>query len=192
MTMKKLLRILLLTSILLLTNSQVRAESPYNTWALGPGGEPVMTQDAYTPIDAVELDVSGPEDMFITPDGSIYIADTGNGRILKLQDFKEVASYGEDILQGPTGLFIDEEGIMYIADAKQNSIVILDSDGNLINQFGRPTAFVWKKGNFYPTVASMFARIYISSAKAPSMVSCRSTPTAISLATLEPIRQRCL
>jgi len=97
-----------------------------------------MTQDAYTPRSEIDLPISAAEDMFVTQDGSIYIADTGNGRILKLQDFDVVATYGEGILSGPTGLFVDDDGSMYIADAKQETIVILDKDGNLVNQFGRP------------------------------------------------------
>lgn len=98
-----------------------------------------MTQDAYTPLAEVDLPISGAEDMFVTPDGTMYIADTGNGRIVKLQNFEVVASYGEGILGGPTGVFVDEAGVMYVADAKSNSIFIFDSDGSVMNQFGRPT-----------------------------------------------------
>jgi tetratricopeptide (TPR) repeat protein len=130
---------MLIVSILLLTHIRVRAESPYNTWALGPGGRFFMTQDAYTPFTSVELPVSAPEDMYVTPDGFIYIADTGNGRIVKFHDFKEIASYGEGLLSGPTGVFVDEDGIMYVADARENSIFILDQSGNLLNKFSRPT-----------------------------------------------------
>ncbi len=45
---------------------------------------------------------------------------------------------GIDILQGQTGLFVDEDGVMYVADSKQNMIFILDRDGTVIKQFGRP------------------------------------------------------
>lgn len=116
----------------------VRAEAPYTTWAVGPGGELFMTQDAYTPLDEIDLPIDGAQDMFITPDGAMYIADTGHGQILKLRDFEVVGAYGQDILKGPTGVFVDAAGTMYIADAGQNAIVILDQAGQLINQFGRP------------------------------------------------------
>jgi tetratricopeptide (TPR) repeat protein len=76
--------------------------------------------------------------MFITPDGTMYIADTGHGQILKLRNFQVMATFGTDILQGPTGIYVDDQGTMYIADAKLNTIVILDRDGNLVKQFGRP------------------------------------------------------
>ena len=138
--MKRFMPIILIIAIFALTNIPARADSPYTTWALGPRGYLVMTQDAYTPFAEIDLPISGAEDMFITQDGTIYIADTGNGRIVKLDDdFNEVASYGEDVLQGPTGLFVDDDGVMYITDAKQDTIFILGPDGNIINQFGRPT-----------------------------------------------------
>lgn len=164
--MKKIIRILLIAWMLLLTPFPVKAESPYNTWALGPGGHLFMTQDAYTPYAEIELEVSAPEDIFVTKDGTIYVADTGNGRIVKLLNFKEIASYGDGILQGPTGLYVDDEGIMYIADAKQNSIFILDSDGNVINQFGRPDEPLFGKNRqFLPRKIAVDARknLYIIS-----------------------------
>ena len=137
--MKKFFTVFFITAILLLVTGDVRADTPYNTWSWGPGGHAVRTQDAYTPVDEVDLPLSSPEDMFITPDGTMYIADTGHAEILKLKDFQTIATYGDGILQGPTGIYVDDQGAMYIADAKSNTIVILDRDGNLVKQFGRPT-----------------------------------------------------
>lgn len=118
----------------------VEAVSPYTTWTVGPGGFFFQTQDAYSPLDLIDLPVSGPEDMFFAPDGSLYIADTGNGRIIRLDaDFEVAAEFGQGILQSPTGLFVDEDGTLYVADSGKNTIVILDADGNLINEFGRPS-----------------------------------------------------
>ncbi len=137
--MKKLISILLLIIFLSSSLGQASADSPYTTWALGPDGWLVKTQDAYRPYDEVDLDISGAEDMFITKDGVIYIADTGNGRIVTVVNNEITAYYGKDILQAPTGIFVDDEGTMYIADGKSNTIVILDAQGNLIGQFGRPS-----------------------------------------------------
>lgn len=137
--MKRTLQFTLIALILVLTTSRARADSPYTTWAWGPGGGGVMTQDAYTPIAEIDLPISGAEDMFVTADGTIYIANTGDGEIVKVQNFNVVATYGGDVLQGPTGLFVDEEGVMYVADAKQDTIFILNPDGSVVNQFGRPT-----------------------------------------------------
>ncbi len=137
--MKKMILATFLVFFLAAFAGRAYADSPYTTWAMGPGGYLFMTQDAYTPFAEVDLSISGAEDFFVTSDGAIYIADTGNKRIVKLENFVEVASYGEGILAGPTGIFVDEEGVMYIADARDNAIVILDAQGALVNQFGRPT-----------------------------------------------------
>lgn len=139
LSLKRLTRLLLAAGILGLASGPVWAESPYTTWAWGPGGGGVMTQDAYRPGPEVDLPLDGAEDMFVAPDGLIYIADTGHGRILKLKDFAIVAEYGADVLQGPTGVFVDPDGVMYVADAKTNTVVILGPDGDVRAQFGRPT-----------------------------------------------------
>lgn len=138
--MKKLLATLILTVGLLLTGAPGQALSPYTTWTLGPGGSAIPTQDAYTPLDEIDLPVSAPEDMFFAPDGSLYIADTGNRRIIRLDaDFQITAEYGQELLQAPSGVFVDDSGTIYIADRAKNTIVILDQNGKLINEFGRPS-----------------------------------------------------
>jgi tetratricopeptide (TPR) repeat protein len=135
---KRLFPLVLVAVILALTSSRANASTPYTTWTLGPGGFLSMSQDAYSPVDEIDIDVSGAEDMFITDEGVIYLADTGNGRIVKLEEFNVVASYGEGVLEGPTGLFVDDEGVMYVSDAEQNMIFILGPDGEVVNSFGRP------------------------------------------------------
>ncbi|MCB9453568.1 MAG: YIP1 family protein [Anaerolineaceae bacterium] len=138
--MKKSLVILLLLFGLSVTGVSAQTNAPYTTWTLGPGQSGWMTQDAYTPLDEIDLPVSGPEDMFLSADGFLYIADTGNHRIIKLDtDFQIVAEFGQDVLRSPTGVVVDEAGTIYIADAGNDTIVILDADGNLVNEFGRPS-----------------------------------------------------
>ncbi len=143
--MKKLLRILILFALFGIIAEKstpattVKAGSPYTTWALGPGGGAVMTQDAYLPYAEINLPIQNAEDMVVAPDGYMYIADTGDGQILKLKNFEVVATYGKDIVQNPSGIFVDEKGIMYITDSKKNTVIILDANGNLIKEFGRPS-----------------------------------------------------
>ena len=137
--MKKWIAALLLVVTIALATVQVRAYSPYTTWARGPGGYFVPTQDAYSPYAEIDLPISGAEDMFVALDGTVYIADTGHGQIVKLKNLEVAATFGDGILQGPTGIYVDEKGVMYIADGQKNTIVILDQAGNLLKEFGRPT-----------------------------------------------------
>jgi tetratricopeptide (TPR) repeat protein len=160
--MKALARLSILLAVALILAAgpiSVRADAPYTTWALGPGGRLYMTQDAYRPVNEIDLPISGAEDLFITPDGAMYIADTGNGRVVKLQDFEVAAEYGKGVLGGPTGVFADDEGTVYVADAKLNEIFIFDRDGELRNRFGRPAEPLFGRNReFLPRKIAVDAR----------------------------------
>ncbi len=157
--MKKILLLISVVAILLLMPLKVSAGSPYTTWAQGPSGVLTMTQDAYSPVVEVDLPISAAEEMVVMPDGTLYIADTGNGRIVRLENFEIVATYGEDVLEGPTGLFVDEDSVLYVADAKLNKVFIFDPDGNLLKEIGRPTEPLFGKNrDFLPRKIAVDAR----------------------------------
>ncbi len=160
--MKRTVRTLVLLFLLLCLApaAPTRARLPYTTWALGPGGRLYLTQDAYFPLKQVSLPLSGAEDLFITPQGVIYIADSGNGRILRLNASLEIqAEYGKGVLSKPTGLFVAADGTMYIADAGNNTVVILDRLGNLVAQYGRPSEPLFGRSNqFLPRKIAVDSR----------------------------------
>ncbi len=160
------LTLLGMISIALLLPAPAAADPPYTTWALGPQGRLYRTQDAYIPLAEVDLPVSNPEDLFITPDGALYVADTGNGRVIKLQGEELVAEYGKGVLGNPTGLFVTDDGTLYVADAGHNAIFIFDAAGTLLHQFGRPTEPLFgKRADFLPRKVAVDARrnLYIIS-----------------------------
>lgn len=169
--MKRALRISLLITMLALVfikgAAPVLAESPYTTWAPGPGGYLYFTQDAYTPSAEIDLPISGAEDMFVAPDGMLYIADTGNGQILKLDSQRQVvATLGKGALGGPTGVFVNEDGLVYVADGQKNTVVILNPDGSLQKEFGHPSEPLFGKNReFLPRKIAVDKRknIYIVS-----------------------------
>lgn len=146
--------------LLLVLPAPARALAPYTTWALGPGGRLYLTQDAYLPVAEVDLPISGAEDLFITPAGDMYIADTGHARVLRLdRDWQPAATYGAGLLVKPTGLFVDGEGTLYIADAGSNTVVVLDREGALQAQFGRPAEPLFgRKNEFRPRKIAVDAR----------------------------------
>lgn len=146
------LSLLLLNVAALLLTATARADAPYNTWTPGPGGRLFMTQDAYTPLDEMPLPVSGAEDLYMTPDGVLYLADTGNGRVLKLDaDLTIAEEYGKGVLAKPSGVFVDEKGTVYVADAKLNQVFIFAADGTLLKTIGRPTEPLFGKNrDFLP------------------------------------------
>lgn len=89
-----------------------------------------------------------PEDLHVGPDGNIYIADTGNDRVLKFDsqwnlEF-EISSFlhngEEDSLRRPSGVFVDQEGLIYIADTQNRRIMVFQPNGELGFEIPEPQA----------------------------------------------------
>src|SRR5262245_14800839 len=75
----------------------------------------------------------GPESIFTDDAGRIYIADSGNNRIVRVNDMTgagwvtlESGSSAADRLDDPAGLFIDPEGRIYISNRGNDHIVRVD------------------------------------------------------------------
>jgi tetratricopeptide (TPR) repeat protein len=95
-----------------------------------------------------------PEDVFIDDRDEIYIADTGNDRVLHL-DAKgaliRVIDLPESPLSKPRGLFVNGRQELYIADTGNQRIVKLDQAGKLLQEVGRPdSAFLPQDYKFDP------------------------------------------
>jgi len=70
------------------------------------------------------------------------------------------------VLASPAGIFVDGEGVIYVADAGLAQIVIIGPDGEIINQFGRPTEPLFGRNReFLPRKIAVDARenLYIIS-----------------------------
>ena len=84
--MKKLLLVLLLVTLAFSSFLPAYALTPYRTFTLGVNGELVETQTAYDPVRTMtrfgDESLKTPSDLRMGPDGNLYIADTGNKRIL--------------------------------------------------------------------------------------------------------------
>ncbi len=82
-----------------------------------------------------------PQDMFISGD-ALYVADTGNNRVVKLSISGELlgvyAGPADDPLRGPSGIYVDQDGDMYVADTSNNRIVHLAADGEFVEQSVTP------------------------------------------------------
>ncbi len=122
--MKKLLiAILGLTLVMILAQSPVKANGiPYSTFTYSQTQNQVIhTQDAYIPISVDKhiggVSLSRPEDIYIDQDDNIFIADTGNGRIIKYDlNTDEVMIIGEGILREPKGVHVGFDNHLYVAD----------------------------------------------------------------------------
>ncbi len=147
--MKKIL-IMVLVSLMFLFISPLRFveaksnlyenELPYDTYTVDFEGQLTYTQTAYTPVGVLNRSVllSSPQDLFIK-DELIYIADTGNSRVVVL-DYSGnlVLEIGLTILNQPTGLHVSEDNFLYVADKGNALVYKFDLSGQLITAYGRP------------------------------------------------------
>lgn len=89
-----------------------------------------------------------PADMYIGADDCIYVADTGNNRIVKLTADGEVVSTFTNggQLKEPKGIFVDADGDMYISDTMNEKIVHLNANGDFVEEFTKPDSSLLDEG----------------------------------------------
>lgn len=155
--MKDIKRLVVFAFLLwaVLTPAQVKArESTAYTYTISVDGEWIRTQDAYIPgqVYLKGFGMSKPSDLFIK-DNIIYIADTGNGRIVVFNpQSNEVSSLAEGVLKGPRGIFVHDNGNIYVADYDAESVFVLSRDGTVEMEISRPDSYLFSEDSrFKPT-----------------------------------------
>lgn len=124
---------------------------PYSTYIYDYNGYQVETPHAYLPQRMVNGDdlgvgsLSFPSDLETGPDGCLYLSDSGNNRILKLDgEMKLLATFegmetpsGVSGLRNPQGLFVNGDSL-YVADSGNARILRLTLDGKCVQEIGAP------------------------------------------------------
>ncbi len=106
---------------------------------------------------AVEARLNQPWAVAYAPDGSLFIADTGNNRIRKVSPkgvISTIAGTGDaSALSSPSSIALDAAGDLYIADTGNNRVMLLSADGaysTTLTQLKSPSALaVDAQGNVY-------------------------------------------
>ncbi|MBO4415737.1 MAG: hypothetical protein J5824_07135 [Lachnospiraceae bacterium] len=137
------LMLIMLMIISIAAPVRVRADAPYKTYTVDGYGSVAATQTAYLPYATItkigEETLTAPTDFTLMDDGSMYILDSGNKRIVVSDsEFNLVRTFGEGILQGPRGMFVTEDRTCYVADRDAKTIWVFNSDGELERKYGRP------------------------------------------------------
>lgn len=147
--MQKLKRIaaaLLSAVIICLTLSvSAFADTPYVTYTVNGYGQIRQTQTAYLAHATItkfdEEALMSPSDICIADDGLIYIADSGNKRIVVgTADGELVRTVGEGTLKNPRGVFVTDDGSIYVADRDAGRIFIFGNDGELTGEYSKPAS----------------------------------------------------
>ncbi|MDR1892558.1 MAG: YIP1 family protein [Oscillospiraceae bacterium] len=131
----------------------VSADSSGKTYIYTNRGQNVeFTPDAYT-YDRVYYGADtganaflNPQDLFVDQEGNVYIADTGNNRIVALdQTFQTRFILSEFTVDGvvntfnePRGLYVTAEGDIYVADTLNSRVVVFDKTGGFRRELKAP------------------------------------------------------
>ena len=159
---------LLLTMGLFTEPLTALADAPYKTYTVDGYGSVIETQTAYLPYGTIskigDETLKAPTDFTILSDGSMYILDSGNKRVL-VSDIEGnyYGTIGEGILVNPRGMYVTEEHICYVADRDARMIWVFDETGSLIASYDRPTeAMYGETQDFLPikVVANESGTIY--------------------------------
>ncbi len=146
---KQLIRFLSIFIILIsVLGLCVSAEESYETFSYSYDGNVQITPDAYTVREVVsQIDGAGtlkePQDILYDENsGYIYIADSGNNRIVIANtDFEMVHIISQfqngdkqDAFLNPMGVFVTEDGYLYVADTDNGRIIIFDKNFNFYKE----------------------------------------------------------
>ena len=157
------------------------AAKTYQTYTYSIDGFALHSPDAYTPIKNVsspdmglELVLDNPRDIVVDEKDNVYIADTGNSRIVvldryfkfKFEIMEFINDQGiNDKLNKPQGVFVTED-IIYVCDTDQNRIVTFDKEGNFIRIIPQPKSSLFDENSVYKPVAMAvddYNRLYVVS-----------------------------
>ena len=202
--MKKFSTILIfaLVAVLLFGTVSVFASEPYETYTYSIDGEPLMSPDAYRTqqvVDSTDMKIKNvsvlnslsdsANDVVCDTDGNVYIADTGNNRVVildKRYKAKTVVSnfideYGSaQTFTNPQGIFvqttINEETnevarYLYVCDTGNRRIVVFKESetGEFVHSrtLDKPVTAVLTEQAFEPTAIAvdLYGRLFVVSPK---------------------------
>ncbi|MCQ6559010.1 YIP1 family protein [Paenibacillus mendelii] len=178
--MNRFRKVLLLFPLLLvMVGVSVPAHAaPYEGYNYSWWGEPEPAPVPYLPVKQVVGDqlpsgpFNSPEDIYITADKEIYVVDTGNSRIVRLDENANVTqiistftnSGKEDKFAAPQGIYVHSNGHLFVADSGNKRVVELSKEGDLIRIIGAPESDVLGTGFVYEPiklVGDSAGRLYV-------------------------------
>ena len=176
MRFKRFLAIFII--FVLLCPASAYADEPYNNYNYDFWGSPIPAPAAYVPARIVDgrslgiYEFKKPSDLFTGPDNKLYVADSGNNRIVVINENWELDRIIEgfskngtrDSFNNPKGLFVTKDGEIYVADPDTSRVVHLEADGNCGWEIGPPVSEIIPADfQYYPTalVVDRANRLYV-------------------------------
>ncbi|MBQ1847769.1 MAG: hypothetical protein II135_07180, partial [Clostridia bacterium] len=154
--MKNIIKIIcFIFALSFILSSAAGAYYSYKTYTYDIDGYYMESPDAYVPSEIATSETMGlstpledPAELFVDDENNIYIADSGNNRIVVLNKRFKLRYYIEsfvntqgvdDSFNNPQGVFVTEDDI-YVCDTDNNRIVVFDRDGKYKRIIEKPIA----------------------------------------------------
>ncbi len=180
--LKNIIALLLAALIMISSNCEAVYAAQSTSYVTGddnyrqPVPECYVVSDVINNIGSYEdkkTDFKKPQDLFIDDYDNIYVVDSGNHRVVKMNsDYETVAIfYGPDkAFKSPQGIFVDADGDMYVADTENNRIVHMDCNGNFVEEFTNPESELETGEVFTPTKLVVTKTGYIYTVKSENIM----------------------
>lgn len=141
----------------------------------------LLSPHAYVPDTAVdsytiglEVPLNNPSDMVVDSEGYLYIADTGNNRIVVLDNTYQLVRIITEYVDAagtvwtfnqPKAVFVNDKRNLYVGDTQNGKIVIFDQEGVQLDVFEAPSADLLQNVIFEPSAIAVdqFDRMYVIS-----------------------------
>ena len=154
-----------LVALLLLICPLVSADTPYRSYDDSEWSTQLAAPDAYDPAAAytgMEMGcgaLNSPSDVMVGPDGYVYVADTGNNRIVVLDSQMKMCSVIDKLTDesGKTGKFRQPSSVyvtgdaIYVADTGNSRCVKITKEGKLLQEWVIPSDKMYTSDTFSPT-----------------------------------------
>ena len=147
----------LLTALIFLLSAAMLFASRATTYTYTPNargrGRFTRTGDAYLPgVTITTLGLDEPRDLHIAPGDIMYIADTGNARILiyDISRGRVVGEIRDSLFQAPAGVWFAPDSLLYVADPEAKLVIVFTPEGERVRTYERPNAAAFGDRDFAP------------------------------------------
>ncbi len=166
-----------------LAATPLAAFEPMRSYLFDFWGKPVPAPQPYELARAIDGEALGvgafstPLDICAAPDGSLYLSDTGNNRVLHVSaDLLSATVLDTFVIDGsdggfssPHGLTVGSDGSLYVADKDAGRVLRFDSSGAVTGAWGAPSpdleGVITEDFSFNPVrvAVSPLGRLYVAS-----------------------------
>lgn len=163
--LRKLMCFLLLAAVMGSVIPSAHAQDTFNSYTYDEWDESQKAPAGYEPVmvkNGMEIGTGNwktPNDFFMDDEGLLYVADTGNNRLivlneeLELQEIIEtVIMNGEEIaLEDVQGLYVSDDGVIYACQTSLSRILLIKNK-EVIGTIDKPvSSLIPEDFNFAPT-----------------------------------------